>query len=154
EKLTGGKDCRQKIQAFLQASLASRPEIDLNTYYVLALNEDANISVIDPLLGYGSSKLLTMVLLKSPGEDWTLAADKKHLFVTMPKANQVAVVDTSTWKVVNSVETGQTPARIVFQRDQKYLWVGCDSSDTAQSGVTVIDPAGPRVVAFIKTGAG
>jgi YVTN family beta-propeller protein len=154
EKLTGGKDCRQKIQAFLQASLSSRPEIDLNTYYILALNEDATISVIDPLLGYGSSKLLTMVMLKSAGEDWALVADKKHLFVTMPKANQVAVIDTSTWKVVNSVETGQSPNRILFQQDRRYLWVGCDSADSSKSGVTVIDPTGPRVVAFIKTGAG
>jgi len=154
EKLTGGKDCRQKIQAFLQASLGSRPEIDLNTYYVLALNEDASISVIDPLMGYGSSKLLTMVMLKSPGEDWALAGDKKHLFVTMPKANQVAVVDTSTWKAISSVDAGEKPTRILFQQDRKYLWVGCDSSDINQSGVTVIDPAGPRVVAFINTGAG
>ena len=154
DKLTGGKDCRQKIQAFLQASLASRPEIDLNTYYILALNEDSNISVIDPLMGYGSSKLLTMVMLKSPGGDWALAGDKKHLFVTMPKSNQVAVVDTSTWKVVNSIDTGKAPTRILFQQDQRYLWVGCDSPVSGEGGVTVIDTFGPRAAAFIKTGAG
>jgi len=153
-KLTGGKDCRQKIQAFLQASLSSRPDIDLNTYYILALNEDANISVIDPLLGYGSSKLLTMVLLKKPGEDWVLCKDKRRLFITMPLANQVAVVDTNTWKVVTNVDVGTRPARILFQQDQKYIWVGDDSTDNGQGGVTVIDPAVPRVVAFIQTGAG
>ena len=154
DKLTGGQDCRQKIQAFLQASFATRPEIDLNTYYLLALNEDATISVIDPLMGYGSSKLLTMVMLKSPGEDWALGRDKKHLFVTMPGTNQVAIVDTSTWKVITALDTGQRPVRLVFQEDQKYLWVGCDAGDSAQGGVTVIDPAVPRVVAFLKTGAG
>jgi YVTN family beta-propeller protein len=153
-KLTGGKDCRQKIQAFLQASLGSRPDIDLNTYYILALNEDANISVIDPLLGYGSSKLLTMVMLKKPGEDWVLSNDKRQLFVTMPLANQVAVVDTNTWKVITNVDVGKKPARICFQQDQKYIWVGNDAQDGTESGVTVIDPAVPRVVADIKTGAG
>src|SRR6185369_6999990 len=56
--------CREKIQSFLQGSLRSRPDVDLNAYYVLALNEEANISVIDPLLGFGSSKLLTLVMLK------------------------------------------------------------------------------------------
>ena len=55
--------------------MLSRPEVDLNVYYVLALNEDATISVVDPLFGYGSSKLLTMVFLHSPGEDWALSAD-------------------------------------------------------------------------------
>jgi hypothetical protein len=29
----------RKIQSFLQGSLRSRPDVDLNTYYVLALNE-------------------------------------------------------------------------------------------------------------------
>lgn len=153
-KLTGGKDCRQKIQAFLQASLSSRPDIDLNTYYILALNEDASISVIDPLLGYGSSKLLAMVLLKKPGEDWVLSNDKRQLFVTMPLANQVAVVDTNTWKVITNIDAGKKPARILFQQDQKYIWVGNDAQDGSESGVSVIDPAVPRVVAVIKTGAG
>lgn len=154
EKLTGGKDCRQKIQAFLQASFSSRPDIDLNTYYILALNQEANISVIDPIMGYGTSKLLTMVMLKSRGEDWTLSSDKRRLFVTMPTSNQVAVVDTTTWKVITNIDTGQRPNRVAFQQDQKYLWIGDDSTDNSQGGVTVIDPAVPRVVAFIQTGAG
>jgi len=153
-KLTGGKDCRQKIQAFLQASFSSRPDIDLNTYYILALNQEANISVIDPIMGYGTSKLLTMVLLKSRGEDWALSSDKRQLFVTMPASNQVAIVDTTTWKVITNIDTGQRPNRVVFQQDQKYLWIGDDGTDNSEGGVTVIDPAVPRVVAFIQTGAG
>ena len=40
----------------------------------LALNEDATISVVDPLFGYGNSKLLTMVFLKSPGDSQFFAA--------------------------------------------------------------------------------
>lgn len=111
EKLTAGKDCRQKIQAFLQSSFSSRPDIDLNTFYILALNEEANISVIDPIMGYGTSKLLTMVMLRSRGEDWALSSDKRQLFVTMPASNQVAVVDTATWKVTTNIDTGQRPNR-------------------------------------------
>src|SRR6185369_5243540 len=75
------KQCREKIQSFLQGSLRSRPDVDLNAYYVLALNEEANISVIDPLLGFGSSKLLTLVMLKSPGEDWVQKTSDEKLFV-------------------------------------------------------------------------
>ena len=110
----------------------------MNTYYILALNEEANISVIDPLMGYGNSKLLTIVFLKSPGEDWVMSADKRRLFVTMPLANQIAVVDTSTWRVISNIDTGPRPARIVTQQDEKYLWVATDSGDI-ESGVTVID---------------
>src|SRR4029434_7471978 len=100
ESVTDEKQSRDKDQSFLQGSLRSRPDVDLNTYYLLALNEEPNISVIDPLLGFGSSKLLTLVMLKSPGEDWVQKTSDEKVFVSMPLVNQVAVVDTSTWKVV------------------------------------------------------
>src|SRR5215213_9050446 len=66
------RECREKVQAFLQPSLSKRPTIDLNAYFILALNNEANISVIDPLIGFGGSKLYTLIPLKSPGEDWVL----------------------------------------------------------------------------------
>src|SRR6185503_15113347 len=54
---TDARQCRDKIQSFLQPSLNRRPEIDLNAYFILALNKEPNISVIDPLSGFGGSKL-------------------------------------------------------------------------------------------------
>src|SRR5829696_514202 len=149
---TDPKVCREKVQSFLQGSLRSRPDVDLNTYYLLALNDEANISVIDPLLGFGSSKLLTLVMLKSPGEDWAQKTSEEKLFVSMPLANQVAVVDTSTWKVVTNIDTGMKPARVRLQPDERYLWVGSDAGE--QSGVTVIDTTTLKVVAQLATGKG
>ena len=146
------KQCREKIQSFLQGSLRSRPDVDLNTYYLLALNDEANISVIDPLLGFGTSKLLTLVMLKSPGEDWVQKTSDEKLFVSMPAVNQIAVVDTNTWKVVANVDAGMHPARVRMQPDQKYLWVGNDAGES--SGVTVVDSATLKVVGQVKTGNG
>src|SRR6185503_3251138 len=148
ENETDPQACREKIQSFLQGSLRSRPDVDLNAYYVLALNEEANISVIDPLLGFGSSKLLTLVMLKSPGEDWVQKTSEEKLFVSMPLVNQIAVVDTSTWKVVANIDTGMKPSRVRLQPDQKYLWVGNDT------GVTVIDTATLKAVGQVATGNG
>ncbi len=145
--------CREKVQSFLQGSLRARPAVDLNTYYILALNPEPNISVIDPLLGFGGSKLLTLVMLKSPGEDWALTGDRTKLFVSMPLANQVAVVDTTTWKVIANLDTGSKPSRLVLQPDEKYLWVGNDG-EGAGGGVTVIDTSTLKVAASIETGAG
>ena len=148
--------CRAKVQGFMQGSLRTRPDVDLNTYYILALNEEANISVIDPLLGFGGSKLVTLVFLKSPGEDWALTADRQRLFVSMPAVNQVAVVDTNTWKVVANIDTAARPARLALQPDEKYLWVatGGGGNDPAASGVAVVDAASLKVAAQIQTGAG
>ena len=144
----GPDQCRAKVESFLQGSLRSRPDIDLNAYYLLALNEEATISVIDPLLGFGGSKLLTMIRLKSPGDDWALTGNGSKLFVSMPGVNQVAAVDTTTWKPVANIDTGANPKRIILQPDEKYLWVA------NEAGVTVIDTATLKVAKKIATGAG
>ena len=144
ETLTDQQQCREKVQSFLQGSLRSRPDVDLNAYYVLALNQEANISVIDPLLGFGSSKLLTLVMLKNPGEDWAQKSSDGKLFVSMPLANQVAVVDTRTWKVLANIDTGIKPVRVRLQPDERYLWVGNDG------GVTAIDTTTLKVVAQLQ----
>ena len=144
----GPDQCRAKVESYLQGSLRSRPDIDLNAFYVITLNDDASVSVIDPLLGFGGSKLLALPLLKAPGEDWALTADRSKLFVSMPRANQVAVIDTTTWKVKTDIATGLKPMRLALQPDEKYLWVG------DESGLTVIDTATLKVVKHIETGAG
>ena len=148
DKATEPAQCREKIQSYLTGSLRMRPDVDLNSYYVLALNKSADISVIDPLLGFGGSKLLTLIMLKSPGEDWLLTRDGEKLFVTLPLINQVAVISTRSWKVTNYIDTGVKPTRIMAQPDQQYVWVANDG------GVTVIDTANVKVAAKIESGAG
>jgi YVTN family beta-propeller protein len=44
--------------------------------------------------------------------------------------------------------------RIVMQNDGRYLWVGNDSKEAAQSGVAVVDPVTLAVAARIPTGRG
>jgi YVTN family beta-propeller protein len=148
EKLIEPAQCREKIQSYLTGSLRARPDVDLNSYYVLALNKSPDISVIDPLLGFGGSKLLTLVMLKSPGEDWLLTRDAEKVFVTLPLINQVAVINTGNWFVETYIDTGIKPTRILVQPDQQYVWVA------NEGGVTVIDRAKLKVAAKILTGAG
>jgi len=154
DKLADATQCRQKIQSYLTGSMRARPDVDLNSYYILALNKSPDISVIDPLLGFGGSKLLTLVMLKSPGEDWVMTKDREKLFVTLPLVNQVAVIDTRSWKVVSYVDTGIKPTSIALQADQKYVWVGNDGEQGKDSGVTVIDAGTLKVAAQISTGTG
>jgi YVTN family beta-propeller protein len=140
--------CQDRVEELVGGSLFSRPEFDLNSYHVLALNDDATISVVDPFFGFGGSKLLAMLFLDSPGEDWALARDKKRLFVTLPAVGRVAVADTSAWKVTDRLETGANPRRVALQPDQGYLWVVWDG------GVDVFDPRALTRSARIATGRG
>jgi DNA-binding beta-propeller fold protein YncE len=143
------KSCGDRVGELISGSLLARPEVDLNTYHVLALNEDSTISVIDPLLGFGGTKLLAMVFLDGPGEDWVLAKDGNRLFVSVPNADQIAVVDTVAWKVVAKVPVGPRPGRLALQADGTALWT------TLEDGaVAVVDTAHLTVAARIPTGAG
>jgi YVTN family beta-propeller protein len=146
-------DCKKKVESFVGGSLLSRPTLDLNTYYVLALNQDATLSVVDPLFGYGGSKLLAMVFLRSPGEDWALAPDGNRLFVSLPDSDRVAVIESADWKVVLEIDTPARPRRVGLQPDGQYLWVAYDGSGDS-SGVAAIDTRSLRQVARIDTGRG
>jgi YVTN family beta-propeller protein len=154
DKATEARECREKVQSFLQQSFSKRPSIDLNSYFILTLNNEANISVIDPLSGFGGSKLYMLIALRAPGEDWVLSADNKKLYVSMPQVNQVAVIDTVSWNVIGNIETGRRPARVALQNDGRYLWVGTGASDDQISGVTVIDTVTSRVAAQLNLGRG
>jgi DNA-binding beta-propeller fold protein YncE len=124
-------DCTRQVATFLGGELFRRPELDLNAYFVLALNDDASVSVVDPLFGFGGSKLLTSLTLAAPGEDWVLTPDQHKLFISMPSANKIAVADTWRWEIERDVRTGPNPRRILLGADA--LWVADDE------GLTVID---------------
>jgi len=146
--------CSDKVRSYLQGTLSFRPDVDLNSYYILTLNNDATIGVIDPIKGVaGYSQLMAMISLARPGEDWVYSRDEKTLFVTMPKAGQVAVIDTENFKVLRNIDAGATPFRIALQPDGKYLWVGNNAAGAA-SGVTVLDARSGKEVAWLPTGAG
>jgi YVTN family beta-propeller protein len=145
-------ECKRKLAGFVSGSVLHPPEHDLNTYYVLALNEDSTITVVDPLFGFGGTKLLEMVFLKGPGDDWALAKDKAHLFVSMPEIGEVAVVDTASWKVVANVPVGVGARRLALQDDGRYLWVAVDRGSTP--GVAAIDTTKFTRVAFVPTVGG
>ncbi len=153
---TDARPCKQKIEELLRGGLFSQADVDLNVFYVLALNDDNTISVVDPRFHYGDSKLLTMVVLESPGEDWVLSNPGNRLFVTMPEVGRVAVADTRTWRVETNLEVGAgKPRRVALQPDGRYLWVTYpEATGGGAGGVAVFDATELRRVATIETGHG
>ena len=147
--------CRHRISRYLQGMLSFQADVDLNKYFILILNNDPTIAVVDPLLGVsGITQLYAMIMLEKPGEDWARSADDRLLYVTMPGAGKVAVVDLGNFKVLAQVDAGSNPMRIAMQPDDKYLWVGNDGAEGAESGVTVIDARTFTIAGRIPTGPG
>lgn len=144
--------CRASAGTYLAGYVGIRPMIDLNSYYLVVLNSDPTIAVVDPIIGVrGITKLLTQVILPGRGEDWARSADEKRVFVAMPGLGSVASVDLETFRLAETVAVGESPTRIMVQPDGRYVWVGTTGEG---SGVTIIDSETMKVAARIPTGAG
>jgi YVTN family beta-propeller protein len=140
------------VEELIAGSILARPDVDLNAYYVLALNEDATITVVDPLFGFGNTKLLALIELDSPGEDWALSPDRKRLYVSLPESDQVVVVDTASWEILSKIAVGPRPTRLALQPDGARLWVTLEGQGDA--GLAAIDTAQLKVAARLPAGRG
>jgi DNA-binding beta-propeller fold protein YncE len=156
DNATDAKGCSDRVQTLLGGSLLARADLDLNTYFVLALNNDSTITVVDPLFGYGGTKLLAMIRLKSPGDDWVITENQERVFVSLPASNQVAMIDPDSWSVAASLDVGPGPSRLALQPDEAYLWVALqgDRQTGKDSGVAAFSLKTLKPVARFATGRG
>lgn len=145
---TTAEHCVGKVKRFAEGSTFSRTELDLISFYVVILNTDPTLTVVDPRFGYGDTRLLALIQLESPGEDWALSSDGTRLFVSMPDVNKIAAVDTASWKVIGSVSNVSHAGQLALQPDGSYLWVSDDA------GVTVVSTGDLKTSARIPTGRG
>lgn len=156
----GDRTCSDKIGGYLAGTLESRPTIDLNSYFILGMNRDSTISVLDPMIDVGGmTNLFSVIILQAVPQDWAMAPAWNRLFVTMPTLDAVAVVDLNAFLVEDTVSLPATPERVALSPDGDQVWVTLGGT----GGVAVIDadtlavdtvatgtPAGP--IAFSRSG--
>ncbi|MCU1231215.1 MAG: hypothetical protein JWO97_4099 [Acidobacteria bacterium] len=142
------KQCTATVATFVAGNVYQRPSLDLNVYYVVALNGDGTLTVVDPHFSFGGTQLIGMLELPSPGFDWTLTADGTRLLVTSPAAGKVTAIDTARWKILSTFDAGTEPRRIVEQPDGHYVWI------STRDGVTALRRADLTIAAKIATGQG
>jgi YVTN family beta-propeller protein len=151
--------CEQRIGALNEASTMikhgqislSAPVEDLNGHHLAVLAREPAVAVIDPIRGFGRTRLLTAVRLPAPGFDWASTPDDLLLFVSIPDSGVVAVIDTHGWTLRGTVRTGGTPRKVVMDPRGTRVWVSVDGPEPA---IAVIDVARQAVVARVRMGAG
>ena len=124
------QECQQQAETFVGGSLFSRAEIDLNQYYVLTMNGDASLSLVDPLFGFGGSKLLNRIVLPSPAYDWALSKQGRYLWLSFPEAQSIGRLDTSDW-MLETLQLKETPKELTLQADEHYVWVALETGVVA-----------------------
>ncbi len=149
------QSCKSRVGVFLKSSIGARPLLDLNSYFLLVMNRDASVSVVDPSVSVGGiTSTMARINLKQPPMDWVTPKDNKRVFVSMPTAGEVAVIDSEQFKLLESVTAGSNPVRVALQPDERLLWVGNNASKSDESGVTVIDTHSLKALKHLATGAG
>ncbi|MBK5354778.1 cytochrome D1 [Pseudomonas sp. TH41] len=147
--------CKSRVGVFLKSSIGARPLLDLNSYFLLVMDRDASVSVVDPSVSVGGiTSTMARVALKQQPMDWVTPKDNKRVFISMPAAGEIAVVDSEQFKLVDSVPAGSNPVRVALQPDERLLWVGNNASKAEASGVTVIDTHSLKPLKHLATGGG
>ncbi|MFJ7792413.1 YncE family protein [Pseudomonas sp. NPDC096950] len=149
------QSCKSRVGVFLKSSIGARPMLDLNSYFLLVMNRDASVSVVDPSVSVGGiTSTMARIDLKQAPMDWVTTKDNKRVFISMPTAGEVAVIDSEQFKQIDSVAAGHNPVRVALQPDERLLWVGNNGKTAEESGVTVIDSRSLKTLKHLATGKG
>lgn len=141
--------CTERVKGHLGGLLSTRAEVDLNGQLLLALNEDASITVIDPRVSLKRTKLRGLISLAGRAGDWVHLPKEERLLVGLPGAGKVAVVDTAALRLRGNGEIGGRPGRLLATPDGDGAWLG----DDAGGRVLLLDADG-GVRARAETGPG
>ena len=147
EALADEIDCGDKIRSLASGALGARAEADLNSYLLLTLNSDKTISVINPQVSFAATKLESLIVLPGNGAGWALSRDARFLYVSIPDASVVAVVDMTTRRVAATLQTGDQsrPSEVKLQPDGRYIWVGLDGAAATLAIDTLTNTLARRV---------
>ncbi|CAA2139393.1 Virginiamycin B lyase [Hyphomicrobium sp. ghe19] len=134
----------------------SRPRVAMfntaQTQLWVSSEVGGTVAVINP----ADRKLITKINFEIPGVEKEaiqpvgirITKDGKFAFIALGPANRVAVVDTSTFKVLKYILVGQRVWQMYFTPDDKLLL----TTNGASNDVTVIDVASQKAIKSIKVG--
>ncbi len=144
--------CEDRARQFAAGSLGNRADIDLNTYRLVTLNQDATIAFINPHVRIRNSRLEAIVTLPGRGHDWVHAAAVRRIAVTLRDEGRLVLVDAVGHRIAGEIDlgTGSLPTRLVVEPDGRHAWVGLDGRDE----IVRIDLLEARVIARLTTAAG
>jgi YVTN family beta-propeller protein len=147
--------CGQRVARYLSGNLIERPLLDLTGYYVLSLDAESSVSVLDPSVSFsGRSSLYSAMKLDGKGFDWIKTSDDMRLFVALPDEKKLAIADLQTLSVLNHLILSGQPTRLALQPDERLLWVGLTGTNPQESSVEIIDTINDKSVARIPLPSG
>lgn len=147
------ESCNDKVRSFLSGGLLSTPATNLNRFYVLILNGDGTVSIVDPQLQFGGSRLLATIRPSAPAIDWAIDPAGLRVWLAIPEQRQLLEVETFGWKPVRSIQLPIAPTSVLIQPGSGRVWAVGDTVD-GTGAVIVVDPDEGKIVSQLPIGAG
>lgn len=143
--------CAARVGLYAQGRVTHRADADLNASRLMVLSRSGTISVIDPQVDFTITQMQTVIQLPGVPADWALSGDRKSLFVSLPMASAVAVIDTSAFSVAALIELdkGSQPTTLL-----PLSGGGLAVALSGQDAVTVLHPEGATRSDPVATGGG
>jgi DNA-binding beta-propeller fold protein YncE len=139
--------CNRRIADVLSGGLLSRPLLDLTGYWVLTLDQEGGVSVLDPAVNFaGRSSLYKSIRLGSAPFDWIKRDDDSALFVALPDAKAVAAIDLRTLSLSHRTPIEGKPTRLGLQPDGRLLWVAARGEAPQHDSLSAIDTGNGSVM--------
>jgi YVTN family beta-propeller protein len=144
------QQCESNIKLFLKAGVSVKSESDLNNYYILTLNSDNTVSILNPSVNLATSHLLALIPLGGEADSWVFDEDRGKLYVSLKDKDRITVLDIHQRVVESNIPVGKSPGRILLPKNNKYIWIANDGSGS----ISVIDRKNLEVVDTLELGKG
>ncbi len=107
--------CDAKARLFTQGRVTQRPDVDLNAARLLVLARSGMVAVVNPQVDFTITQMEGVIPLPGVPADWALSEDGSSLFVSLPVAADVAVIDTRGFRMSNLIELpkGSVPTTLL-----------------------------------------
>lgn len=155
--------CAQRIARYLGGSLLSRPLVDLTGSYVVTLDREPSLSILDPSVNFaGRSSLYRSISLPAPAADWAATPDDRWLMLAVPEARTIVVVETGLFTIAHQIKRPRHPVRITMQPNSRLAWISeveershhHAKTQERQRWLTAVDTATWSVVESFPVGEG
>lgn len=150
--------CSQRIGRYLGGSLLARPLVDLTGSYVVTMDQEPSLSILDPSVNFaGRSSLYRSVSLPAPAVDWVSTPDDRWLAAALPDAKAVIVVETGNFTIAHRIDRPRRPRQVFMQPHSRLLWISELEDQVGGKGqgwLTALDTATWSVVESFPVGEG
>lgn len=149
EPLPDRETCKTEIRSLLAGRLARNADVNLNEYYVVTLDSNNSLSIIDPQIESSKTKTVGLITLPAWGSDLLLLPDRENVLVSLPTVSKVGIANLRKRRAQYRATPGR-PRRVALQTDGRLAWIGMEG----EGKVAVLDTVSLEMKAELDLGPG